>query len=327
MQLFSIVIVTPALADANNGNWQTARRWASMLQPHFRVTLTRAWDGQPADAMIALHARRSAESIALWHERQPQRPQAPLVVALTGTDLYRDLPDGDLPTQASLQAADRLLVLQSLAVQSLPPQYRAKAVVCLQSCPARQPVSKTTRHLRAVMVGHLRAEKAPDTYFQAARLLQGQGRADILLDHVGSALTPDWTTQARATQQACPHYRWLGALSHAASRRRIQAAHVLVHPSRMEGGAHTVMEAITSGTPVIASRVDGNVGLLGADYAGYFPVGDAAALATLLQQCRDDPAMLDALRRQVAERAPLFTPQRDQATLLALMTDLLKATP
>lgn len=314
-----ILMVTPALADANNGNWQTARRWASVLQPRFQVTLTRAWDGQPADAMVALHARRSAASIAQWHHLFPQRP---LVVALTGTDLYRDLPAGDLATQQSLHAADRLLVLQALAVQALPPELQAKATVCLQSCPARQTLNKTKRHLRAVMVGHLRVEKAPDTYFQAARLLQD--RPDILLDHVGSALTPEWTTQARATQQACPHYRWLGPLSHAASRRRIQAAHVLVHPSRMEGGAHTVMEAITSGTPVLASKVDGNIGLLGADYAGYFPVGDAGALATLLTQCRDEPAMLEGLRQQIALRAPLFTPQREQATLLALMTDLLR---
>jgi putative glycosyltransferase (TIGR04348 family) len=293
-----------------------------MLQPHFRVTLTRAWDGQAADAMIALHARRSAGSIAQWHQTCPQRP---LVVALTGTDLYRDLPAGDLPTRESLQAADRLLALQALATRSLSPELQAKTTVCLQSCPSRQTLRKTNRHLRAVMVGHLRIEKAPDTYFDAARMLQG--RPDILLDHVGSALTPDWTTLARATMQACPAYRWLGPLSHAASRRRIQAAHVLVHPSRMEGGAHTVMEAITSGTPVIASRVDGNVGLLGEAYGGYFPVGDAGALAALLARCRDEPAMLEGLRQQIALRAPLFTPQREQASLLALMTDLLRAPP
>jgi glycosyltransferase involved in cell wall biosynthesis len=95
----------------------------------------------------------------------------------------------------------------------------------------------------------------------------------------------------------------------------------------MEGGAHTVMEAITSGTPVIASRVDGNVGLLGEDYGGYFPVGDAGALAALLARCRDEPAMLEGLRQQIALRAPLFTPQREQASLLALMTDLLRAPP
>ena len=77
----------------------------------------------------------------------------------------------------------------------------------------------------------------------------------------------------------CPRYRWLGALSQAAARRAIARARALVHMSRMEGGANVVIEAVRSGVPVLASRIDGNVGLLGADYDGYFPVGDAAALA------------------------------------------------
>jgi glycosyltransferase involved in cell wall biosynthesis len=63
--------------------------------------------------------------------------------------------------------------------------------------------------------------------------------------------------------QRIPNYRWLGALPHESTRRRIQAAHVLVHSSRMEGGAHVVIEAVTSGTPVLASRIPGNLGLLG----------------------------------------------------------------
>ena len=34
MNPLRIVIVSPALADANNGNWQTARRWQRLLQPN-----------------------------------------------------------------------------------------------------------------------------------------------------------------------------------------------------------------------------------------------------------------------------------------------------
>ena len=46
------MIVTPALADANNGNWQTARRWARMLAGAYRVTLVDRWTGSGADLMI-----------------------------------------------------------------------------------------------------------------------------------------------------------------------------------------------------------------------------------------------------------------------------------
>jgi glycosyltransferase involved in cell wall biosynthesis len=112
-------------------------------------------------------------------------------------------------------------------------------------------------------------------------------------------------------------------LPHGTTLKRIQAAHVLVHPSRMEGGAHVVIEAVRSGTPVLASRIDGNVGLLGEGYDGYFPAGDAAALATLLERVRDEPAMLDRLRRQCAARAALFDPARERAALHRLVDALL----
>jgi putative glycosyltransferase (TIGR04348 family) len=311
-----LCLITPALAAANNGNWQTAARWARMLAADYRVALMAAWDGSPGQAMVALHARRSADSIAAWRLRYPH---APLVVALTGTDLYRDI-QHDAAAQASLRHADTLVVLQELAPLSLPAALRHKAVVSFQSCSQRKTLPKTARHLRAVMVGHLREEKWPETYFEAARRLGG--RADILLDHIGAPLDAALGAQAQALMATQPHYRWLGAVPHLRVREHIQRAHVLVHCSRMEGGAHVVMEALRSGTPVLASRIDGNVGMLGADYRGYFAPGDAAALAQLLAQARDDAAMLAALRQQCAARAPLFDPAHEAATLRGLLAEL-----
>ncbi len=309
--------MTPALANANNGNWQTARRWARMLSAAYRVRLAAAWDGGDEALMIALHARRSAASVARW---RMQHSSAPLVVTLTGTDLYRDI-QGDSTAQASLQSADRLIVLNALGAQALPAELRPKAHVVLQSCAARQHVDKTRVHLRALMVGHLREEKSPATYFEAARLLAH--RADIRLDHIGAALDPTLGARAATLMAECPGYRWLGGLPHAETRRRIQAAHLLVHPSRMEGGAHVVIEAVRSGTPVLASRIDGNVGLLGEHYGGYFPVGDAAALAALLERARDEPAMLARLKQQCDARADLFAPVHEAAVLQTLVADLL----
>jgi putative glycosyltransferase (TIGR04348 family) len=224
-----------------------------------------------------------------------------------------------------LRAADRLIVLNELGVQALPASMRDKARVVLQSCTARATQAKTLRHLRALMVGHLRPEKSPATYFEAARRLAP--RSDILLDHIGGALSAALGVEAAAVAAACPRYRWLGALPHAQVRWRIQAAHVLVHPSAMEGGAHVVMEALRSGTPVLASRVDGNVGILGDGYSGYFPVGDAAGLAATLQRLRDDPAMLGRLQQQCLERAPLFDPAHEAATLRRLIAETLNAPP
>ncbi|MFY9513987.1 MAG: selenoneine biosynthesis selenosugar synthase SenB [Rubrivivax sp.] len=255
-----------------------------------------------------------------WRARHPRRP---LIVALTGTDLYRDIAI-DEAAQISLEAADRLIVLNELGIRSLPQVLQAKARVILQSCPARRRLKKTSKHLRAVMVGHLREEKSPATYFEAAQMLTS--RPEILLDHVGAALDPQLGLEAVQLMRACPQYRWLGGLPHASARRRIHGAHVLVHPSRMEGGAHVVIEAVRSGTPVLASRIDGNVGLLGEAYAGYFPVGDAAGLASLLQRVRDEPLLLTLLQEQCAERVALFDPGREADCLRGVVRELLVGT-
>ncbi len=312
-----IALVTPALAAANNGNWQTARRWTRMLGDEYRVRLADHWQGGDEVLMLALHARRSAASVAAWRAAHPRRP---LVLVLTGTDLYRDIAT-DAGARQSLALADRLVVLNTLGLRSLPPEHRAKARVCLQSSPSRATLPKTSKHLRALMVGHLRAEKDPATYQQAALALAE--RTDILLDHVGAALDPALGAAAEHTQQLNPRYRWLGALPHAATLKRIQRAHVLVHPSRMEGGAHVVIEALVSGTPVLASRIDGNTGLLGEDHPGLFEPGDAAGLTRLLQRCRDEPTMLTRLAAHGAERAALFHPQRERQTLHTLVAELL----
>jgi len=321
-----VVIVSPALRDANNGNWQTARRWQRHLAGVARTRIVKAWPDALAAgdaAMIALHARRSAPSIAAWGATHPGTG---LAVVLTGTDLYRDIVTDEM-AQRSLALAQVLVVLQECALQSLPQAVRGKARVVFQSTSARKALAKPSRHLRAVMVGHLREEKSPQTLFAAARLVAGRG--DILIDHIGEALDPALGEAARATMAAVPQYRWLGGLPHEKVRRHIQRAHLLIHASRMEGGAHVVMEAVASGTPVLASRIDGNVGMLGADYAGYFPWGDAEALTALLLRCRasmgeQGNGLLAQLAAQCAQRAQLFAPECERAALHRLVHDLLK---
>ena len=311
MNPLRIVIVSPALADANNGNWQTARRWQRLLLPH-RARIVKHWpDAQANDdeVMLALHARRSADSIQAWHAYRGHRG---LGVVLTGTDLYRDIAH-DPPAQRSLALAHSLVVLQGLGVQSLPSEHQAKARVIFQSTGTRQTLPKTLRHLRVVMVGHLRDEKDPLTLMAAARLLPAD--SGIWVDHIGAPLDAALGQAAQATQAQCPHYRWLGAVPHAQTLQRIQRAHLLVHTSRMEGGAHVLMEAVCSGTPVLASRIDGNVGLLGEDYTGYFEAGDARALAQALLALRSNAPALAQLQAQCAVRAPLFAPPAERAAL------------
>jgi putative glycosyltransferase (TIGR04348 family) len=309
------------MPQRNSGNWRTAQRWRRMLAPVARATIVTRWSGEPAALMVALHARRSADSIADWHRaREAADGATALIVVLTGTDLYRDI-RSDARARRSLQAADALVVLQDRGPAELSPALRARTTVIYQSTARRKTLPKPRRHLRAVMVGHLRDEKRPQTLFDAARALRD--RADIRLDHIGAALQPGLARLAGATARSCPQYRWLGALPHPETLRRIQRAHLLINASVMEGGAHTVLEAVRAGTPVLASRIAGNVGMLGPDYAGYFPCGDAGALARLLARCRDEPALLAQLRRQCRARAALFEPRREAQALRRLVSRLL----
>lgn len=312
-----LCIVTPGTRRANNGNWRTAARWAQMLRDRYRVIVQTEWDGRDCDAMIALHARRSAGSIARFHEAKGSRH---LAVVLSGTDLYRDLP-GSAEARRSLDVAGRIVVLQDEARRALEPRWRRKALVIYQST---EPVSRERRRagaLHCVAVGHLRDEKDPLTLFAAIERLPAG--LPIRLVHIGEALDGELGAEARALAAREPRYVYAGPLPRARTRAAIARANVLVHPSKMEGGANVVVEAVASGTPVIASGIPGNVGMLGRRYGGYFRVGDASGLARRLVQACEDPRYLAALARACAARRPLFAPAAEARAIRKLAKSLL----
>ena len=288
-----------------------------MLRDRFRVILQSEWDGKRADALIALHARRSAGSIRAFHERGGGRRQA---LVLTGTDLYRDYPSS-AEVHASLATADRIVTLQPEAFEMLPAALQRKAEVIFQSAPALAPRKKSRERLDCVAVGHLRDEKDPRTLFAAVRELPKH--VPIHVRHIGAPLDPALGDEARELQRRDPRYRYAGALPRGLARAAMQRAHVLVHPSAMEGGANVIVEAVTARTPVIASRIPGNLGMLGRDYLGYFEPRDASGLAACLVKAWEHAAFLTALARQCAERAKLFEPRREARLVKALVGRLL----
>lgn len=306
------------MADANNGNWHTAHRWQRFLAPLAEVRIAKNWDGNDTDALIALHARRSADSIARFASRHPKHP---LALVLTGTDLYGDLEQGDAGAKHSVQCASQIVVLQDEALLRLDAAARAKARVIVQSASRLVRSDRSTRHFDFVAVGHLREVKDPLTLMRAACTLGPPLRAV----HIGNPLDETLAHQARETMARCPRYRWLGGLPQPAARRWIARSRALVHMSRMEGGANVVIEALRSRVPVLASRIDGNVGLLGRDYAGYFEAGDAAALAALMHRFASDPAFAARLASQCAQREPRFSPAVESAAVRSLLADMVNA--
>jgi len=314
-------IASPARAEANNGNWHTAARWAEHLQPLADVHILEQWDGRPLRVLVALHARKSAPAVAAFRQRMPQ---GKIVLVMTGTDLYRDLPRGDAQALQSIALADRIVVLQARALAALPADARPKARVIEQSALApggpRSPRA-AGGPVRFIAIGHLREEKDPLTLARAAARLRAE--PGIAIEHLGDALDARLAAEVAGVAHDCPGYRWLGGLPHPQALARLQAADALVHPSRMEGGANVVIEAVQCGVPVLASAIDGNVGLLGADYEGYFAPGDDAALAAMMRRFAGEPGFAATLARRCEAMRVRFEPAVEAGAVRALIAELL----
>ena len=287
-----------------------------MLRDRYKVIVQTEWRGGRADAMVALHARRSAASIEAFR----QSHAGGLALVLTGTDLYHDLP-GSREAARSIEQADHIVVLQDDALRLLAPAARAKAVVVFQSASPLVRRAKARGRLDCVAVGHLRAEKDPRTVFRAWAKLPPD--APIFMRHIGAPLDADLGLEARALARRDPRYRYAGALPHGLARAAIAKGHVLVHPSTAEGGANVIAEAVMSGTPVIASRISGNVGMLGADYAGFFEAGDASGLARCLVQALESRDFMRRLQSGCSARRPLFSPAREARAIRKVVAALL----
>jgi putative glycosyltransferase (TIGR04348 family) len=314
-----IVLITPEGPTSRTGNSVAASRWARILRRlGHRVHLAADYDGQPADLMVAVHAWRSAAAIERFKAKFPERP---VVLQLSGTDIYKYLDSDPVPTLRSMELADRLVALNDLAWRVIPKRLRPRLGVIHQSADRLpHPRRPSARAVVVSVIGHLRDVKDPLRAAEAARLLPATSR--VRIEQVGRAYTLAWAARARAEMKANPRYLWRDDVPGAAVRRLLARSHAMVISSLSEGGANVVSEAAIAGVPVLASRIDGNVGLLGAGYPGYFAVGNTEALARLLQKLEREPRFVVSLRKALARRATLFRPAREMDAWRHLLAGL-----
>jgi len=313
-----IQLVTPAPLKINNGNKITALRWAMILKKlGHRVQVRQVWDGKPCDVLVALHALRSADSIRRFHKAYPDKP---LVVVLTGTDVYRDIHENQ-EAQQTLELATRLVALQSKALGELPKQFHGKTQVIYQSAAAVRARPKNQKQIFNIcVVGHLREEKDPLRTALAVRELSPDSR--IQVTQVGLALDDKLGVAAKQESRLNSRYRWIGQLSHAKTRKLLAQSQLVCITSRMEGSSNVLSEALASGVPVVCSKISGLIGTLGNKFAGYFPVGDTQRLHRLLQRLETDRKFYQSLRRQCRGLAHLVKPQRELAAWRKLLNGL-----
>ncbi len=327
----NIGIITPAPPGSRQGNRVTALRWARLLRElGHRVQVAQHYHGQPWQVLVALHARKSHRGIKRFRR---QRPQAPIVVALTGTDIYGDLPRGNPQARESLQLAHALVVLQPHAREQLPRSSRAKAQVIYQSVQTRLQWQPVRRVFRICVLGHLRRVKDPFRAVRAVAWLQRHAgelqpgctlpRLEVVL--AGRALQAGFAQRAEQLQRRYSWFRWLGELPHHRAMRLLAGSGVLVLSSQLEGGANVVCEAMAVGTPVLSSNIGGTRGLLGQKYPGLFPVGDHRALARLLLRCIAQPAFLHRLHRWCHGRRGLVDPERERRSWAQLLERLFRS--
>ncbi len=337
-----VVLVTPSADAETPGNRVTAERWATMLgELGHEVSVSAEYPppGAP-DALpgllVALHARKSLESVRRFDERRtasPPETSGRIVLALTGTDLYRDLADPGAEAWEALERADRLVVLQERAPEALPATERARTRVIYQSVPemwdadappvsaASAPTDRSDESsLRVCMLAHLRPVKDPLLAAEAVRLLPPE--VGVRIDHYGSAYDDALANRARAATESGSGYRWHGELPRAEALRRLAASDLLLLTSRLEGAGNAASEAITARVPILCTRVAGLVGMVGDDYPGLFDPGDAGELAGLLRRAAEEPAFLGRLRDGVEARRPLLDPARERAAWRELLAEL-----
>lgn len=319
-----IGIVTPAPARSRYGNRVTALRWARILKKlGNRVTIDQNYNGKQLDLLIALHARRSFTSIERFHR---EHPDSPIIVALTGTDLYRDLSVNQL-ARKSLDLASRIVVLQPKAMEELRVRWREKARVIYQSVArpvvSRAAPSRSTRGFKVCVIAHLRPVKDPFRAAMAARLLPPSSR--VFVFQIGGAMTERAAARAREEERINPRYRWLGEQPPWRVRSVLAESRVCVLSSRIEGGANALGEAIVAGVAVLASRIPGSVGILGESYPGYFEAGDTSGLAELLTRAETDSKFLRTLEQHCENLMPLFKPAREEKAWATLLDEVFES--
>ncbi len=309
MAPMKIILITPALPHSRAGNRATAIRWKNILVDlGHRVEVATEYTKKNYDVMVALHAWRSAKPIQQFEIDAPNKP---LIVALTGTDLYKFIKTHPKPTLHSIKIADALITLHDLAHLAIPKIYRNKVFVIHQSAKAIAKKKKNNkRYFDICVMGHLREEKDPLRTAYAVRNLPKSSR--IRVRQFGKAHSQPWAERALKEMQINPRYHWYAEVPHWRVRKEYASADLMVLSSRMEGGANVISEACVAGLPIVASDIDGSIGLLGKDYAGYYAVGNTKSLRNLLLRVETDRALLNKLQLTCRKKAKLFTYEKEK---------------
>ena len=316
-----IAIFSAATRETRSGNWVTASRWQRQLRSAgHRVAIIHdkgELDDCDADVLIGLHARRAGPAILRFKKLHPDRK---VIVALSGTDIYRDLsPTRKLHSATAIKAldvCDHIILLQPLMAIRLKPKWRSKSSVVMMDVVKEKSLRKRAvdNSLDVCVVGHLRYEKDPLRAAMAVR--DFPPNLSVHVTHAGGALSDSFLSRANREARQNENWNWLGSVTYSEVQKLMRSSDLLVNTSRAEGAPNVLFEAIGFRLPIIASKIDGHVGVLGKDYPGYFKVGDTAALRNLLARCATDAKFYQQLLNSIDALAKKYRPGSELKSLL-----------
>ncbi len=241
--------------------------------------------------------------------RIARRAETPLVVTLTGTDANHDLFD---PARAAsvrrvLEGATSIVVFHDSIRERIAdglPDLAARIVVIPQAVRLSrgEPFDLAARWLlppdRVLFVfpAGVRVVKQPRFPLRPLDRLRAR-RPHARLLYAGPILDPDEGDALLRDLAGRPWARHVGAVPHAQMRSLLEAADVVINASLSEGGmANSVLEAMATGRPVLASDIEGNRSLVEDGVTGFL-FGNESEFERCAARLVDDPD----LRRQLGE--------------------------
>lgn len=314
-------IALPPNNGVGTGNVRTAQRLLRIFSSlGYAVRLLGPDERCDCEVLVALNAVKSAGVIARYRE---EHPGGKLVVIITGTDLNQRESN---EWASSLRAADRIVVLQNKAMEAFSPEEKEKCSVILQSVavPPDLPARGGHEGFQVCVIGHLRQEKDPLLAAMASRVLDGDSRVQIV--QAGAILEEPFTQAVTLEREMNPRYQWVGELSKGEALELIARSDLMVLTSTSEGGPGVIAEAVSVGTPILTTRIDGVVGMLGEDFPGYFEAGDVLALAGLLKRAETDAVFYHQLIESGQALRGRFEPAIERQSWEQLLTELTELT-
>lgn len=310
-----VVISSPYAIDSLHGNTVSAMRIAGILEESGHVVEVIESGDSIADdsgALIALHARKSHVSVVAMKR---QSSESKVILYLTGTDLYEDIPNGCPQAIESLELADTIVVSQEASFQSVPEAYQGKTRVVYNSIilPHLEPVDREVDLF--VIASHLRSVKQPFFVVEALKLLE----EDVRVKLMGAEIDIGNAELATKLSSDDSRFEWLGEQTYEQTLTWMRRSMATINTSLSEGGANSVGESIALGRPVLASRIEGNIGMLGAEYDGYFDSDSPAALAELMKRICNDDSYLKHLEQQVLKQSAKYSRVNEAKGWLALL--------